>query len=145
MESVIVPTRREEIVNTPDNSDTELKSHTMGENNEIVNPIPFDILPKLDPSFVEYYNKHLASRLGTHQVPLQEVRSNPHLWEPSPILNQGSTGDATICEYVIETGEKRPGSVLKVRAYRPSASTFGPGPYAAHINFHGKVNSLLVI
>ena len=40
---------------------------------EIVNPIHPEMIQKLDPEFVAYYNANSADKLGPHQIP----------WSPS--------------------------------------------------------------
>lgn len=108
-----------------------------------LNPIHPDILPELDPLFVQYYNNNLASRRQTHQVPLQDVRARPDLWELTVPLNNGPFNDAAILELAVTTELEinEVGNSFRIRAYYPSLKKFGPGPYAVHINFHGRFNS----
>jgi hypothetical protein len=40
---------------------------------EVVNPIPKELLPRLNKEFVELYNENAATRVASHQVPIEEV------------------------------------------------------------------------
>ncbi|KIH92130.1 hypothetical protein SPBR_09125 [Sporothrix brasiliensis 5110] len=94
-----------------------------------LNPIHLDMVGRLDPRFVEYYNKNLAHKEATHQVPLAEVRANPAAWARPWIQDD----DPDTKDWTVPSTD----GAFVVRVYHPDASRAGPGPYPVHINFHG--------
>ena len=99
----------------------------------LLNSIPENLLSRLDPTFVEYYNRYEAGRIHTHQVPIEEYRRNP-------------------AKYTIQYGRAEGGKVYRiseqncpVKDGEISIRIFEPEPQAnrnqslqpAYINFHG--------
>lgn len=103
-----------------------------------INPIHADVLDKLDPRFVTYYNENLANRVATHQVPLAEVRANPQAWARPWSRKAGDVENRNIRDWTISSG----GGDLdfQVRVYSPDAEKFGDGPFPVHINYHGTLH-----
>jgi len=116
------------------NLDDHLTPYIMS-SSELLNPIHPGMLPRLDPRFVEYYNQTLANRLGTHQVPLEDVRANPGSFARKWALDPSAAPDPCIRDWDVTVAD---GSTsIKIRAYHPNESRWGTGPYPVHINFHG--------
>jgi hypothetical protein len=109
---------------------------------QALNPIPSDLLPRLDPCFVEYYNKNTANNPATHQIPLEEVRANPRRWARSWAVDTKDSGDTRIRDSTVAASSGGDiNDFFKVRTYHPDEAIWGSGPYAAHVNFHGKRES----
>lgn len=104
-----------------------------------VQTVPTPIDPRfplrLDDDFVEYYNKHLAIKPATHNIPLGDIRASPQKFA-SPwyrdFINEPFVTDNSI--------PSDNGHIFTARCYHPDPRTspFGEGPYPIHINFHGK-------
>lgn len=108
----------------------------------VLNPIPSDLLPRLDPCFVEYYNKNAANSPATHQIPLEEVRANPRRWARSWAVDAKDSAETRIRDSTVAAlSDGDINDSFKVRTYHPNEAIWGPGPYAAHVNFHGKRES----
>jgi acetyl esterase/lipase len=105
---------------------------TGADQDSLINPIDPEILPLLDPEFVEYYNKNLASKPATHQVPFAAVRADPAAFRGSWCVDL--TGSPGVQNHSIPSADGFP---IPLRSYTPPAAQFGPGPYPAHINLHG--------
>lgn len=106
---------------------------------QLVNPFPRHLVDKYDPKFVNYYDEHIATRLATHQVSLSEVRANPQRWARQWARDLDAGVDPRTKEWTVTAvGIGTTSSTFKVKTYHPDPVRFGPGPYPAHINFHGK-------
>lgn len=92
------------------------------------------LLRKLDPEFLRYFSLQ-QSRLqaATQDVPIQNIRDNPGAYQPPCALD--TSGYPGVSDYKCPSPD---GTDIPVRVYYPDASAHGPGPYPAHINFHGK-------
>lgn len=98
----------------------------------VVNPINPDVLPKLDPVFVDWYNKHLA------QIPprapdlaaLRKVFSKQSAAVAAP-----SPKCAKQYDEEVDGWEKHPGKI-KIRFYVPQEVSSEAG-WPIHLNFHG--------
>ncbi|KAK3317132.1 Alpha/Beta hydrolase protein [Cercophora scortea] len=90
------------------------------------------ILPRLDPSFVQYYTVVLSKKPQSHEVSLAETRSHPDLYRPTGSLDTSGYDRVVDHEVTSEDGFKIP-----VRLYYPEPKKFGNGPHPAHLNFHG--------
>ena len=130
----------------PNTSQTDRPPSTMGDQvlstqgteadqERILNPINPDILPLLDPEFVAYYNKYIGPNPATHQVPFNEVRSNPEKWRGKWCIDY--TGEPGVGNLSIPSKD---GYQIPMRTYSPDSSIWGPGPYPVHVNFHGGGN-----
>ncbi|KAJ9626827.1 hypothetical protein H2204_009843 [Knufia peltigerae] len=99
----------------------------------LLNAIPDDLTDRLDPVYVEYYNKYNAGRLHTHQIPIETFRANP-------------------LQYVIQWGRADGGEVFRISEQKCpvnggeiSIRIFEPGPAddattprrPLYINYHG--------
>ncbi|RMZ82865.1 hypothetical protein DV737_g1893, partial [Chaetothyriales sp. CBS 132003] len=94
---------------------------------EALNPIHPDMLDRLDPTFVQLYNEHVANT-PNQPIDLAFLRSK------YSVLYSYGTGPAPdvarIYDSKIPAGEA---VELDVRVYEPSSS----GPWPVHIDFHG--------
>lgn len=118
---------------TPADTNLASSSSAMAEQpHEAVNPIHPSILPKLDPAFIELYNKNLA-----HNPPrapdlalLRRIYSTQYSYATAP---------APECarEYEVEVDgwERYPGKI-KIRIYIPEGTPPSCG-WPVHIDFHG--------
>ncbi|SPO06848.1 related to esterase [Cephalotrichum gorgonifer] len=99
----------------------------------LLNSIPLDLLPRFNPTYVEYYSKYSAGRLATHQVPIEAYRRDPAAYTISYGREIVDTGSLLISE------EKCPveGGEITVRIFQPAQVTPGQAPRPAYINFHG--------
>lgn len=91
-----------------------------------------DVLKNMDPEFISFYEEVLVKSKPTHEVPIEEVRSNPSKY--AAVWAYDSKGEPRIQNYEIESKD---GAFVPVRCYYPDPAKFGPGPYSVHINFHG--------
>lgn len=94
---------------------------------EQVNPIHPDMLGRLDPQFVDFYNKNL-SHIPNRPIDLGALRktySGLYSYAKGPVATVGRTYDSKI-----PVGE---GVELDVRVYEPSTN----GPWGVHIDYHG--------
>jgi acetyl esterase/lipase len=112
---------------------------------EIVNPILPEFLDKLDPQFVEIYNREQASRLRADQVTIDEYRANPTKYTlkiaegPKP-----ETGSAEIYNVDVQ----QPDGEIKVKVYTPTKDAIekgglkGTNGLPVHVNYHGGKRNL---
>lgn len=99
----------------------------------LLNAIPDNLLGRLDPTYVKYYNEYNVGRLHTHQVPIEVFRANPG-------------------KYAVQYGRADGGEVYRVSQQRCpvedgeiNVRIFEPGPVegkktarrATYINYHG--------
>jgi hypothetical protein len=100
-----------------------------------VNPLDPTVLEKLDPEFVKFYEEVIDTRPATHQIPLEEIRSNPTKWAAPwvvPVPEKESIRTRTI--------PSKDDHQVPVRIYHPDPEIFGQGPYSVHLNFHGTLS-----
>jgi acetyl esterase/lipase len=125
---------------------------------EVVNPILPEFITKLDPQFVEIYNKYQgrfscaignnnrvlidieAPRLQAHQVTIEEYRSDPSKYTfqitPGPYPDVGKTE-------VINIKVEQPEGEIKLKVYTPTDDAVQKGGLKtaaglpAHVNYHG--------
>ncbi|KAK7725711.1 hypothetical protein SLS57_003777 [Botryosphaeria dothidea] len=108
---------------------------------EPINPIPSKYLDKLDPQFIEVYNKHAANRLRADQVSIEEFRADPAKYTAT--VPRGPTlpvGSATIHQIPV----KEPLGEIEVQVYVPTDDAIqtgglknADGKLPAYVNFHG--------
>ncbi|KAK3682991.1 Alpha/Beta hydrolase protein [Podospora appendiculata] len=91
-----------------------------------------DILPRLDPSFVQYHTDVLSKKPRSHEVSLAETRGHPDLYRPTGSLD--TSGYDRVVDHEVTSAD---GIKIPVRVYYPEPKDFGNGPYPAHLNFHG--------
>jgi len=94
---------------------------------EALNPIHPDMLDRLDPTFVQLYNKHVANT-PNRPIDLAFLRSK------YSVLYSYGTGPAPDVGRIYDA--KLPaddGTELDIRVYEPSSN----GPWPVHIDFHG--------
>lgn len=96
------------------------------------NPLHPDVRNKLDPEFVEYYDKNIAHKPGTHQIPLSDIRANPAKY--SGPWCKDLTGAPGVKNFTVPSKD---GHKIAVRSYSPVDKKFGKGPWPVHINYHG--------
>ncbi|CAK7212872.1 hypothetical protein SBRCBS47491_001611 [Sporothrix bragantina] len=94
-----------------------------------------DVLPKLDPTFVKFFQDTSGVHVATHKVPLEEIRKDPHKFASRWSLNALEKGIERVQDYQVPTKDGT--TAITVRAYSPDPATAGPGPYPVHVNFHG--------
>ena len=123
---------------------------------EMVNPILPEFVDKLDPQFVEIYNRYqgqiqpltvdsrlmvnAAPRLQAHQVSIEEYRSNPSKYTfqitPGPYPKVAKTE-------VFNIKVDQPEGQIKVKVYTPTEDAIQKGGLKtsaglpAHVNYHG--------
>lgn len=102
------------------------------QNHKPLNPIPPDLLLKLDPAFVELYNQNLA-----HIPPrapdlalLRKIYSTQYSYAAAP-----SPECAKEYDDELDGWERHPGSI-KIRVYVPHGDPPETG-WPVHIDFHG--------
>jgi len=100
-----------------------------------VNPLDPTILERLDPEFVKFYEEVIDTRPATHQVPLEEIRSNPAKWA-APWVDVIPEKESI----QIRTIPSKDSYRVPVRIYHPDPEIFGQGPFGVHLNFHGTLN-----
>lgn len=99
------------------------------------NSLPDRIASRLDPAFLENYNKYNVGRLNNHEVPIEEYRQNPlkyiiawgRLKGPDPWR-------VTTQKCPVDGGE------INIRIYEPAPlldSNGQPKKRAAYVNYHG--------
>ncbi|OAL36305.1 hypothetical protein AYO20_04463 [Fonsecaea nubica] len=114
--------------------DLDIPNHVIIEK-PLLNSIPPHLIPRLDPVFVEYYQKYSAGRLATHQVPIAEYRAHPEKYTISygRELVPGTGVKFADLRCPVEQGE------ITVRVYESDSrsSTTRQGPRPVYINFHG--------
>ncbi|RAH52082.1 esterase [Aspergillus piperis CBS 112811] len=94
---------------------------------EALNPIHPSVLPHLDPTFIELYNKHVANT-PSGPIDLAVLRSK------YSVLYSYGTGPAPEPARVYEaTIPGHNGDLIPCRVYEPDS----PGPWPVHIDFHG--------
>lgn len=96
------------------------------------NTIDPEVLPKLDPDFVKYYNDVLALRVPTHEVPIETIRADAGLYASPWCLSVD--GYERVKDAVVTSSD---GAKVPVKVYSPDVAQYGPGPYGVHINYHG--------
>jgi acetyl esterase/lipase len=99
---------------------------------DIVYPLSKEILPLLDPEFVQYYNRSIGIKLPTHQIDLALIREDPAKYAAAWCKDY--TGEPGVTNFSIPSED---GYMIPCRSYTPDPNVFGPGPYPVHINFHG--------
>lgn len=93
---------------------------------EVVAPIHPDMLPKLDPEFVAYYNAHFANRPPMHELP----------WDPAFRNGQPVTGfsEPLRVGFIKDVALTK----CKVRVYCPADLDSAPlQGWPALLYFHG--------
>ncbi|GKZ58782.1 hypothetical protein AnigIFM49718_004618 [Aspergillus niger] len=94
---------------------------------EALNPIHPSVLPHLDPTFIELYNKHVANT-PSGPIDLTVLRSKYSVlysYGTGPAPEPARVYDATI--------PGRNGDLIPCRVYEPDS----PGPWPVHVDFHG--------
>lgn len=95
---------------------------------EIVNPIHPEMIQKLDPEFVAYYNANSADKLGPHQIPWSpSIRDTPAVSGTSKPLPVGLTKDYSLSKCLIRVFWPED----------PSLRTPPEGGWPVFIFFHG--------
>lgn len=99
------------------------------------NSLPDHIAARIDPAFLENYNKYNLGRLNTHEVPIEEFRKNPLKYAIAWGRLKGP-------EVWRTTTQKCPvkGAEIDIRIYEPAPLTDAEGKpkkRAAYINYHG--------
>ena len=99
------------------------------------NSLPEHIASRLDPAFLENYNKYNLGRLNTHEVPIEEFRKDPLKYTIDWGRLKGPEPWRT-------TTQKCPvrGAEIDVRIYEPAPLTDANKKLkkrAAYINYHG--------
>ena len=99
------------------------------------NSIPAELLPRLDPVYVEHYNKYNAGRLHTHEVPIEDFRKDPARYTIA-------YGRAIGPDIFRITEQRCPvaGGEIAVRIFEAAPRLDRqnqPRKRAAYINFHG--------
>ncbi|KIW84163.1 hypothetical protein Z517_03412 [Fonsecaea pedrosoi CBS 271.37] len=112
--------------------DQDVPNHVIIEK-PLVNSIPPHLTPRLDPVFVEYYQKYSAGRLATHQIPIAEYRAHPEKYTISygRELVPGTGVRFADLKCPVEQGE------ITVRVYESDRRSSQQGPRPVYINFHG--------
>jgi hypothetical protein len=110
-------------------------STATGSSKTLLTPLHPTVLPKLDPLFVDYYNKVIGTKVATHTIPLSEARANPGKYGFG--WGKNYTGTELVKNWDIPSKD---GTLFKVRTYHPDPKIHGRGPYGAHLNYHGKEN-----
>ncbi|GKZ70419.1 hypothetical protein AnigIFM50267_006064 [Aspergillus niger] len=94
---------------------------------EALNPIHPSVLPHLDPTFIELYNKHVANT-PSGPIDLTVLRSK------YSVLYSYGTGPAPEPARVYDTTiPGHNGDLIPCRVYEPDS----PGPWPVHVDFHG--------
>lgn len=114
--------------------------HKDNDNSALPNPIHPDFLPRLDEDFVQYYNKHFASKPATHTIDIAEIRSNPTKYSSPWEKDYLAESYVQDIQLVAPNGHR-----FRVRCYHPDATKFGTGPYPIHVNFHGMMCDLVMV
>ncbi|KAL2418599.1 hypothetical protein ABEF91_004295 [Exophiala dermatitidis] len=96
------------------------------------NPIHPQFLPLLDQDFVDYYNRHFASKPATHTIDISDIRKSGSKYS-SP-WERDFSGEPFVRDFQIPSSD---GHLFRVRCYYPDATKYGPGPYPIYVNFHG--------
>ena len=125
---------------------------------EVVNPILPEFIDKLDPQFVDIYNRYqgtfeatrvrsevmftlgVASNLRADQVTIEEYRANPTKYTlsiaPGP---KPETGSAVVHKLKVD----HPDGEIKVKVYTPTNDAVQAGEMKSsaglptHVNYHG--------
>jgi hypothetical protein len=103
------------------------------ENNDPTGQIEEHILPRLDPDYVDYFVKVLSKLPQSHLTPIEEVRAHPETMRSPIAVDTRSYEGVADHDVTSEDGVKFP-----VRVYHPDPTRHGTGPYAVHLNYHGK-------
>ncbi|KAL1889736.1 hypothetical protein Sste5346_008722 [Sporothrix stenoceras] len=93
-----------------------------------------EVLPKLDPNFVKFFQDTSGVHVATHKVSLDEIRKDPHKFASRWSLNAVEKGIERVQDLQIPTKD---GAEITIRVYSPDPKTAGPGPHPVHVNFHG--------
>lgn len=87
-------------------------------------PLHPSIIPKLDPEYVEFHNRHLAQIVPPHTIPWDPVTRNAVMMPgTSDLLDVGSTKDIAL-------------SKCKIRVFAPPGSPPSKG-WPVFLFFHG--------
>ncbi|EFX04579.1 hypercellular protein [Grosmannia clavigera kw1407] len=100
----------------------------------LAGPIKPDIRPKLDPAFVKFYEETLATKPALHQIPLEQIRSDPRKYAARWALDALREGYERVKDWDVATTDE---ATIKARSYHPDPEKAGPGPYPVHVNYHG--------
>ncbi|CAL5869047.1 uncharacterized protein PFLUO_LOCUS3275 [Penicillium psychrofluorescens] len=96
------------------------------------NSIPPSLLPRFDPTYVQYYNAFNAGRLHTHEVPIEEYRRNPGKYA----ISYGRDPGPQIFRITEQKCPVAGGAEITIRIFEPA-----PKPdqkkRAVYVNFHG--------
>ncbi|EOD49815.1 putative alpha beta hydrolase fold-3 domain containing protein [Neofusicoccum parvum UCRNP2] len=108
---------------------------------ELTNPIPAKFLDKLDPQFIEAYNKYAAPKPRADQVTIEEFRANPTRYQT--LVPRGPTpdvGSATVHKIKVA----RPDGEIEAQVYVPTDDAVragglqsSDGSLPAYVNYHG--------
>lgn len=99
----------------------------------LLNSIPEDLVSRFDPVFVQYWSKYNAGRYTTHQIPIEEYRSDPQRYTIGYGREIVDTQDLIITEEKCPVG----GGEITIRVFQPSAVSSGQTPRPVYINYHG--------
>lgn len=101
--------------------------------------IPPHILAQLDPDFVALYTKFMNETPPPNREDwtIPKIRADPMRLAPPCALDTKGYPRTAEREITSEDGTK-----ISVRVYCPDAAHHGPGPYPAHLNFHGTTTVL---
>ncbi|KAK3305006.1 Alpha/Beta hydrolase protein [Chaetomium strumarium] len=106
---------------------------------DVASLIEDHILPKLDPEFLSYYAESQA-RMRTqgqgyvNNYTIEYIRAHPELSRSPCYLD--TSGYPRVTDSKFQSSFDR-GVEIPVRIYHPDPEKHGPGPYPAHLNFHG--------
>ena len=99
----------------------------------LLNALPDDLAQRLDPLYVENYNKYNAGRLHTHQIPIEVFRANP-----SKYAIQWGRADGGEVYRISEQKCPVDGGDINVRIFEPDPTPDQKSPRRPiYINFHG--------
>ena len=111
---------------TTNTQTAKMPSATANGHHEALNPIHPSMLDKLDPAFIDMYNKNVAN-IPNKPIDLSFLRSK------YSVLYAYGTGEAPDCKTYDATITLEDGYELPIRVYEPASE----GPWPVHIDFHG--------
>lgn len=100
------------------------------------NSIPPELVHRLDPVYVEYYNRFNLGRIHTHEVPIEEYRKNPARYT----ISYGRAPGPDIFRITEQKCPTEDDEEITIRIFEPPPKMDGQGRMkkrAAYINFHG--------
>lgn len=107
------------------------RTSVVGPDKRIEDLIEDHILPKLDAEFLQYFAEHHVPA-SQQDIPIEQVRAHPQVYQTPCALD--TSGHPRVSEDFFTSQD---GARIPVRIYHPDPAKHGPGPYPAHLNFHG--------